>query len=157
MNDFPTNVKEKLNSIIMDMAKHHWLFSNNPGHDFMRQDLGKLSFYDTMRMIIGMGKGSTNDEIMDYFDLDPDRISSQSAFCQRRSQISLSAFEYLFSEFSSSFPRTTNKFKDHCILACDGILYNFGIFLANEAAEENKKINGKKTINITTKLTFHQH
>ena len=120
MNYFPTNVKEKLNSIISDMAEHHWLFSNNPGHDFMRQDLGKLSFYDTMRMIIGMGKGSTNDEIMDYFDLDPDCIPSQSAFCQRRSQISLSAFEYLFSEFSSSFPRTTNKFKDHCILACDG-------------------------------------
>ena len=120
MNDFPTNVKEKLNSIISDMAEHHWLFSNNPGHDFMRQDLGKLSFYDTMRMIIGMGKGSTNDEIMDYFDLDPDCIPSQSAFCQRRSQISLSAFEYLFSEFSSSFPRTTNKFKDHCILACNG-------------------------------------
>ena len=120
MNDFPTNIKEKLNSIISDMAEHHWLFSNNPGHDFMRQDLGKLSFYDTMRMIIGMGKGSTNDEIMDYFDLDPDCIPSQSAFCQRRSQISLSAFEYLFSEFSSSFPRTTNKFKDHCILACDG-------------------------------------
>ena len=120
MNDFPTNVKEKLNSIISDMADHHWLFSNNPGHDFMRQDLGKLPFYDTMRMIIGMGKGNTNDEIMDYFDLDPDRIPSQSAFCQRRSQISLSAFEYLFSEFSSSFPRTTNKFKDHCILACDG-------------------------------------
>lgn len=120
MNDFPTNVKEKLNSIISDMAERHWLFSSNPGHDFMRQDLGKLSFYDTMRMIIGMGKGSTNDEIMDYFDLDPDCIPSQSAFCQRRSQISLSAFEYLFSEFSSSFPRTTNKFKDHCILACDG-------------------------------------
>ena len=120
MNDFPTNVKEKLNSIISDMAEHHWLFSNNPGHDFMRQDLGKLSFYDTMRMIIGMGKGITNDEIMDYIDLDPDCIPSQSAFCQRRSQISLSAFEYLFSEFSSSFPRTTNKFKDHCILACDG-------------------------------------
>ena len=30
MNDFPTNVKEKLNSIISDMADHHWLFSNNP-------------------------------------------------------------------------------------------------------------------------------
>ena len=74
MNDFPTNVKEKLNSIISDMAEHHWLFSNNPGHDFMRQDLGKLSFYDTMRMIIGMGKGCTNDEIMDYYDLDPDCI-----------------------------------------------------------------------------------
>ena len=120
MNHYPSNVKEKLNSIILSMAEHHWLFSKNPGHDFTRQHLGKLSFYDTMRLIISMGKGSTNDEIMDYFYLDPDLIPSQSAFCQRRRQISLSAFEYLFSEFSSSFPSTTDKFKDHCILACDG-------------------------------------
>ena len=120
MNHYPSNVKEKLNSIILSMAEHHWFFSKNPGHDFTRQHLGKLSFYDTMRLIISMGKGSTNDEIMDYFDLDPDLIPSQSAFCQRRRQISLSAFEYLFSEFSSSFPSTTDKFKDHCILACDG-------------------------------------
>ena len=120
MNHYPSNVKEKLNSIILSMAEHHWLFSKNPGHDFTRQHLGKLSFYDTMRLIISMRKGRTNDEIMDYFDLDPDLIPSQSAFCQRRRQISLSAFEYLFSEFSSSFPSTTDKFKDHCILACDG-------------------------------------
>ena len=70
MNHYPSNVKEKLNSIILSMAEHHWLFSKNPGHDFTRQHLGKLSFYDTMRLIISMGKGSTNDEIMDYFDLD---------------------------------------------------------------------------------------
>ena len=120
MNDYPSNVKQKLNSITADMSEHHWLFSNNPGHNFMRQHQGKLSFYDTMRLIIGMGKGTTNDEIMDYFDMVPDLIPSQSAFNQRHSQISLSAFEYLFSEFSSSFPATTNKFKDHCILACDG-------------------------------------
>lgn len=120
MNDYPSNVKQKLNSIIADMSEHHWLFSNNPEHDFMRQHQGKLSFYDTIRLIIGMGKGTTNDEIMDCFDMVPDLIPSQSAFNQRRSQISLSAFEYLFSEFSSSFPATTNKFKDHCILACDG-------------------------------------
>ena len=47
MNDYPSNVKQKLNSIIADMSEHHWLFSNNPGHDFMRQHQGKLSFYDT--------------------------------------------------------------------------------------------------------------
>lgn len=69
MNHYPSNVKEKLNSIILSMAEHHWLFSKNPGHDFTRQHLGKLSFYDTMRLIISMGKGSTNDEIMDYFNL----------------------------------------------------------------------------------------
>ena len=87
---------------------------------FSRQDHGKLSFYDTMRLIIGMGKGSTSDEIMDFFDLDPAIIPSQSAFSQCRSLISMSAFQYLFSEFSSSFPDTTNQFKDRCILAFDG-------------------------------------
>ena len=55
MNDYPSNVKEKLNFIISDMANHHWLFANRSGHDFMRQSHGKLSFYDTMRLIIGMG------------------------------------------------------------------------------------------------------
>ena len=34
MNHYPSNVKEKLNSIILSMAEHHWLFSKNPGHDF---------------------------------------------------------------------------------------------------------------------------
>ena len=120
MNNYAANVKEKLNSIIQDMSDHHWMFTNNPHIDFSRQNFGKLSFADTMRLIIGMGKGTTTEEIIDFFDMDPDRIPSQPAFSQRRSQISLSAFEYLFSEFSSSFPHTTNKFKDHCILAFDG-------------------------------------
>ncbi|MDO5383225.1 MAG: IS4 family transposase [Eubacteriales bacterium] len=120
MNDFPEKVKQKLDSIIMEMSENHWLFSNNPGHDFMRQNTGKLSFYDTIRMILTMGKGNTSDEIMDYFDLEPDSIPSNSALIQRRNQISLSAFQYLFSEFSSSFPEITRKFKDHCILAADG-------------------------------------
>ena len=120
MNDYPTIVKQKLNDLIKNMSDFHWLFTKNPGRDFSRQHLGKLSFYDTMRLIIGMGKGSTSDEIMDYFGLDPSLIPSQSAFSQRRSQILLSAFQYLFAEFSSAFPTTTNQFKDHCILAFDG-------------------------------------
>lgn len=120
MNTFPSEVKQKLNSIIKEMSDHHWLFTRNPNRDFSRQHLGKLSFYDTMRLIIGMGKGSTADEVNDFFDMDCDKIPSLSAFNQRRSQITLSAFQYLFSEFSSSFRDTTHRFKDHCILAFDG-------------------------------------
>lgn len=120
MNNYSENVKQKLDSIISDMADHHWMFTKNPGVDFSRQDKGKLSFFDTIRLIISMGKGSTNDEIADYFDLDPTTIPSQSAFSQRRAQITPYAFQYLFSEFSSSFTNTTHQFKDHCILAFDG-------------------------------------
>ena len=103
------------------MSNNHWLFTQNPGHDFSRQHLGKLSFADTIRMIIGMGKGSTDDEIMEYFDYNPELIPSQSAFNQRRNLISPNAFPYLFDAFSSSFPSTTHQFKDDmCILAFDG-------------------------------------
>lgn len=120
MNDFPQKVKQKLNSIINEMSDKHWLFSNHPGHDFMRQFSGKLSFSDTLKFILTMGKGCLSDELVDFFDMDPDKIPSNSAFVQRRQQISLSAFQFLFSEFSSSFPEVTRKFKDHCILAVDG-------------------------------------
>ena len=56
MNNFSSEVKQKLDSIIQDMSDHHWLFTQNPGRDFSRQHLGKLSFADTIRMTIGMGK-----------------------------------------------------------------------------------------------------
>ena len=39
MNTCPENVKKKINSIIEEMSDKHWLFSSNPGHDFMRQSL----------------------------------------------------------------------------------------------------------------------
>lgn len=120
MHDYPSQVKEKFDSILKNMAEHHWLYTNDPGHAFMRQHLGKLSFYDTVKMIVGMGKGTTTDEIIDYFDMDPEKIPSQSAFNQRRKQISEYAFQYLFEEFTASFPSITHTFKDHCILACDG-------------------------------------
>jgi len=120
MNNNPDFVKAKLDSILQDMADHHWLFSANPGHDFMRQNTGKLSFYDTMRLILSMGKGTTADELIDYFRLDPDLIPSQSALIQRRHQINLSAFHYLFDAFSTAFPQTTHQFHDYSILACDG-------------------------------------
>ena len=109
-----------MNSIIEEMSDKHWLFSSNPGHDFMRQSLGKLSFADTMRLVLTMGKSTTGTELIRFFNMQHDRIPSQSAFVQRRNQISLSAFRYLFDEFSASFPQTTHKFKDHCILAADG-------------------------------------
>lgn len=120
MNHDPDFVKSKLDSIIREMADKHWLFSSSPGHDFMRQNTGKLSFYDTMRLILAMGKETTADELISYFEMDADRIPSRSALIQRRSQINLSAFQYLFHEFATAFPQTTHQFKGHSILAADG-------------------------------------
>ena len=120
MNDYPEKVKQQLNAIMADMSELYWLFANNPGHDFTRQNLGKLSFEDTIRLILSMGKGSVSDELIDFFEMDADRIPTPSAFNQRRSQISEYAFEHLFREFASNFPQTTHQFKGKCILAADG-------------------------------------
>ena len=92
------------------MSDHKWLYVTNPGHDFTREDQGKLSFIDTMQLILAMGKGTISDELIDFFNMDPNLIPTQSALVQRRNQISLSAFEYLFSEFAAAFPQTTNRF-----------------------------------------------
>ena len=116
----PEKVKQKINDILNEMGERYWLFCNNPGHDFMCQNLGKLSFIDTLKLILAMEKGTSSDELIRFFDMDADRIPSQSAFIQRRSQINLSAFQHLFHEFSDAFPQITHTFKDHCILAADG-------------------------------------
>ncbi len=120
MNQKPDIVKQKLQDILSHMAEHSWLYVSNPGHDFTRQHIGKLSFKDTISCILGMGKGTTSDEIISFFDMDPQRIPSLSALVQRRSQIDLSAFRTLFDEFSTAFPQTTHQFKGRCILAIDG-------------------------------------
>ena len=120
MNNSPEIVKETLQKILLTMSDHKWLYVTNPGHDFTREDQGKLSFIDTMQLILAMGKGTISDELIDFFNMDPNLIPTQSALVQRRNQISLSAFEYLFSEFAAAFPQTTYRFNDHCILAADG-------------------------------------
>ena len=120
MNEYPEKVKERLNSILRDMSENSWLFVTNPGHDFTRQDVGKLSFEDTIRIILSMGKGTVSDELIDFFHMDADLIPTQSALIQRRHQLAPNAFEYLFNEFSSSFPETTHQFKGKSILAADG-------------------------------------
>ena len=53
MTDSCENVKQKLDFFISEMAQNRWLFVNNPQSDFSRQDTGKLSFEDTLRLIIG--------------------------------------------------------------------------------------------------------
>ena len=59
MNHYPSNVKEKLNSIILSMAEHHWLFSKNPGHDFTRQHLGKLLRTNSKAIVFSPAMGAT--------------------------------------------------------------------------------------------------
>ena len=55
MNQKPDIVKQKLQDILSHMAEHSWLYVSNPGHDFTRQHIGKLSFKDTISCILSKG------------------------------------------------------------------------------------------------------
>lgn len=117
MNNFPTEVKDKLYSLIDTLSDASWLYCTNPGHNFTRK--GKLSFADTMKLIIAMEGGTVNEEIMEFFQYNLDRSPSQSAFNQQRSHIKFEAFQQLFLDFASAYPGK-KTYKGYSILACDG-------------------------------------
>lgn len=117
MNNFPTEVKEKLNSLIDTLSDISWLYSTDPKRNFTRK--GKLSFADTMKLIIAMEGGTVNEEIMEFFNYNLDTTPSQSAFNQQRSHIKFEAFQQLFQDFVAAYP-SKKIYNGYTILACDG-------------------------------------
>ena len=116
MTNYPTLVKEKLYSLIDDIADVSWLYCTNPGHNFTRNR--KLDFATTMKLIIAMEGGTVCEEMMEFFNYDL-TSPTPSAFNQQRSHIKHEAFHQLFSDFAAAYPRT--KYLDgYQILACDG-------------------------------------
>ena len=117
MDNYPTEVKEKLNSLIDDIANVSWLYCTDPGHNFIRSR--KLDFAHTMRLIIAMGGGTVNEEMMEFFHYDLDRSPTQSAFNQQRSHVKFEAFQELFQGFVNAYPGT-KLYDGYQLLACDG-------------------------------------
>ena len=114
--NFPKHVKDKLLSLIQEMAAVPWLFSQNPNVDFSRNR--KLDFASTIKFILSMESGSIKKELLEYFHFSTDTPSA-SAFCQQRKKILLKAFQFLFYKFNSEFLFKKN-YKGYRLLACDG-------------------------------------
>lgn len=77
MDSYPIEVKEKLNSLIDDIANVSWVHRTDPGHNFSRSR--KLDFADTLRLIISMDVGTVNEEIMEFFHYNQNHSPTQSA------------------------------------------------------------------------------
>lgn len=116
MENYCSNVKNKLNTLIHSMEKNVSEFVVNPKRDFVRKS--ELSFSKTMRFILGMGSQTLGKELMDFYGFDPNMVSV-SAVVQRRSKILPSAFQHLFHEFNNKFSQT-NFFYGYRLLAVDG-------------------------------------
>lgn len=120
MTKYSDQVKEKLNSIINEMAKTPEAFVNNPSKDFIRSR--KLSFETMIKLLLAMGGSDIYTELLEYFKYDVDTASA-SAFVQQRSKIKIEALKYLFKAFTKSFDHY-KTFNGYRLLAADGSKLN---------------------------------
>ena len=109
-------IKGKLLSIIKEMAASPWLFVKDPGRDFTRKR--KLSFETMIRLLLGMGGGSLQVELLEHSGYAPNTATS-SAFIQQRDKLLPFALEYILHEFTLSFS-DLRRYKGYRLLAVDG-------------------------------------
>lgn len=109
-------IKGKLISIIKRTSASSWKFVKNPGKDFTRKR--KLSFETVLRLLVGMGGGSINAELLEHSGYALDTATS-SAFIQQRDKILPFALEYILQQFIVSFP-AMRRYKGYRLLAADG-------------------------------------
>ena len=98
MKNYPNYIKNTLNSVIRDMAKHPENFCRNPEKDFTRRR--KLPFEKILTLLVKMGGHSLRDEMLDCLDFE-EMPASVSALVQQRSKILPKALEHLFREFTN--------------------------------------------------------
>jgi hypothetical protein len=116
MNNYPNAVKEKLSSLIREMAENPMLFVKNPGKDFTRNR--KLPFETVANLLISMGGNSIYKELLESQGYNVNTATT-SAFVQQRDKILPCAFEYLLHEFTQSHSEL-RKYRGYRLLAVDG-------------------------------------
>lgn len=113
---FAQQVKDKLVSLIQEMATVPWLFSKNPESDFSRTR--KLGFESPIRFILSMESGSLQKELLEYCEFSQNTPSA-SAFSQQRNKLLPETFQFLFHNFNQSFC-FENRYNEYRLLAYDG-------------------------------------
>ena len=118
--DYPSQVKAFLWDDIFEMSQEPGRFAKNPSADFTRRR--KLFFEDLLRFLITMQSGTTNHELLKYFNFGVDTLSS-SAFYQQRNKLLPEVFPHLLHQFNSHFPLVLYKNK-YNLVAIDGSEFN---------------------------------
>lgn len=105
MNIF-SSVKQNLIQHIQTLEQNKKEFVKNPDRDFTRKR--KLTFFDTIMLIISMECGTIRSELLKYFSYSPETATS-SAFIQQRDKLKPDTFRSLFYSFSDSFTSETKN------------------------------------------------
>ena len=110
------HLKKILMNNLKKLATEKGIFLFDPQKDFSRS--GPLDFSSVMELILTMECGTLKEELLKFFDFDPDTVSA-SAFVQARSKISFLAFEKLFDMFNHS-SKKEYLYKGYGLIAIDG-------------------------------------
>jgi hypothetical protein len=116
MKTTPDTIKKQLMSIIKKMATDPKLFVKNPERDFTRNR--KLNFENMLLLLLGMGGGSLQSELMGFSGYTSDTATA-SAFIQQREKLLPFALEYILHNFTLSF-LGEKRYKGNRLLAVDG-------------------------------------
>lgn len=143
MKYITNDIKTTLDSCINELSNNSWLFVKNPDKDFSRKR--KLPFDLMLKSIVCMGGGSLNNELLDYFKLDPD-TPSKSAFIQQRDKILPDAFYRLFRMFTNSV-KPSLFYRGYRLLAVDGSDIHVPTD-ENDADSFHPGTNGQKPYNL---------
>ena len=145
----PDKVKGLLLKSIREIA-HKREFLRNPNADFTRKR--KLPFERVMQMILSMGGGTLDKELLEFFNMSPATPAS-SALVQQRAKISFAAFENLFHVFS----RKTDKlrlYRGYRLFAVDGSDLHIPTN-PHDPESFHSGINGKRPYNLLHLNVFY--
>lgn len=111
----PEKIKRILFSLISQTCENRQ-FLKEPEKDFTRNR--KLPLHQVFKLILGMGGGTLNHEMLDYFGFSPN-VATSAAFVQQRAKIMSEALEYIFHQFAQ---RTDGnlRYRGFRLLAFDG-------------------------------------
>ena len=109
-------IKIKLDDSIKQLCEVSWMFTNNASRDFTRTR--KLPPEKIIRMLLCMEGKSMNNEIVRYFNYNPD-FATASAFIQQRRKFNEFALPALFDLFVKKTD-AEKIYKGYRLLAADG-------------------------------------
>ena len=96
---FHDKIKSFFSSAVDKTASSISEYAVNPGRDFSRSR--KLPPDRLITFLVSEGAGTTKNELLDFFGLDPEKPTS-SALNQQRAKLKPEAVEAVFKEFNSS-------------------------------------------------------
>lgn len=118
---FHDKIKSLFSSSIQSVVSRISDFAVHPGKDFTRRK--KFPANKLLTFLIAEGSSSTKNELLDFFDMDPDK-PTDSAFNQQRAKLKPEALEAVFHSFNESMDSLGAPPK-YRFLAADGSTATF--------------------------------